>query len=86
MRIVSGAVAHSHINNLYEELYWLNLRHRRIKHTLYTCMFYTYKITHGDIPSYLCDILPKSVGDKNDYNSLSAHKMYISFTRLKCYR
>ena len=34
-----------------------------------------YKITHGDAQSYLCDMLPHTVDEWNDYNLHSAHKM-----------
>ena len=45
------------------------------------------KISHGDAPSYLCDMLPQTVGDQNDYNlHLSTHKIDIHFTRCECYR
>ena len=82
MQIVSGAVASSDINNLYEELCWPSLGQRRIEHTL--SMFY--KISHGDAPAYLCDMLAQTVGDRNDYNLHSANKMDILFTRLECYK
>ena len=44
MWIVSGAVACSNLNNLYEELGWPRLGQRRIQHTL--SMFY--KISYGE--------------------------------------
>ena len=44
------------------------------------------KTTHGDVPSYHFDMLPHTVGDRNDYNSCSAHKIDVPFTMLACYR
>jgi hypothetical protein len=82
MRIVSGATARSNINNLYEELCWPSLGQRRLQHTL--TMFY--KITHGEAPAYLCNILPQTVGARNEYKLRSAHKIDIPFARLECYR
>ena len=34
-----------------------------------------YKISHDDAAAYLCEMLPQTVGDRNDYNLRSAHKM-----------
>ena len=45
-----------------------------------------YQISHGDAPPYLCDMVPQTVGDKNDYNLCSTHKMDLPFTRFTCYR
>ena len=82
MRIVSGAVARSNINNLYEEFCWPSLGQRRIEDTLSM----VYNISHGDAPSYLCDMLPQTVGDGNDCNLHLAHKIDMPFTRLECYK
>ena len=59
-----------------------SLGQRRIERILY--MFC--KINHGDAPSYLCDMLPQTVDDRNDYTLYSGLKMDRTFTRLKCYR
>ena len=81
MWIVSGAAARSDINNLCQGLCWPSLGQGRIEHTLF--MFYN--IPHGDAPSCICYMPPQTVGDRNDYNLLSAHNMDMPFTRFEYY-
>ena len=82
MRIVSGAIARSKINNLYEELCWPTLSQRRVEHSL--VMFY--KILHDMVPQYLQDLMPQKVCDRTHHNLRSGQNVDTPFTRLDCYR
>ena len=64
IRIITGATERSNINSMYEDLGWVSLSRRHLKHRL--TLFY--KITNKMTPQYLADIVPPTVGDRQIYN------------------
>jgi hypothetical protein len=63
-RIVSGAIERSNRANLYQELGWVKMETRRLRHGL--TLFY--KIMTEQAPRYLIDNVPATVGDMTHYN------------------
>ena len=63
MRSVTGATLGSNIANLYRDTGWVPLHDRRDIHSL--CLLY--KLFRGEGPSYLRDLLPPEVGERNNY-------------------
>ena len=71
MRIVTGATEKSNINNMYEDLGWQSLRQRREIH----CLKWMYRIVHKHCPSYLSDVIPPTVGERQRYNLRGNHDL-----------
>ncbi len=73
MRITSGATERSNINSLYEELGWRTLSERRQIHK----MKWFYKIINNLTPSYLNDLIPPSVGERQHYSLRSRENISL---------
>ena len=73
-RIVTGLTAYAILSSLYAETGWekLNTRRKIRKLSLF------YNIVKGDTPDYLCDLLPQTVNQANNYNLRNANNFKVS--------
>jgi hypothetical protein len=73
-RIVTGLTAYASLSSLYAETGWekLNTRRKIRKLSLF------YNIVKGDTPDYLCDLLPRTVNQANNYNLRNANNFKVS--------
>jgi hypothetical protein len=74
---VTGLTCYTSLDSIYREAGWEKLSTRREVNKL--CMFY--KLNVGNSPEFLCDLIPPSFGETNNYNLRNSHN--ISQTNYK---
>ena len=77
-RIVPELTAYARHPSIYDETGWEKLSDRRELRKL--CLFY--KIVDGNIPNYLCDLLPRTVNRMREYNLRHSDNVTIPAARL----
>jgi hypothetical protein len=77
-RIVTGLTCHTSLESRYRKTGWETLSTRREVNTLY--MFN--KLNIGNSPVFLCDLIPPSVGETNNYNLRNRHNISQTTSRL----
>ena len=63
-RIVTGLTRSTSLLNLYTEIGWLSLSDRR----KYQKLILTFKIINGQVPNFLCQLFPSTVGNSTIYS------------------
>ena len=81
-RIVTGLPSFASINSIYIETGWEKLKTRREARKL--VLFY--KIVNGQVPDYLTELVPPTVGDTNNYNLRNRLNISQPSYRLSTYR
>ena len=77
-RIVTRLTCYTSLDSIYREAGWEKLSTRREVKKL--CMFY--KLNVGNSPEFLCDLIPPSVGETNNYNLRNSHNISQTTNRL----
>jgi hypothetical protein len=77
-RIVTGLICYTSWDSIYREAGWEKLSTRREVTKL--CVFY--KLNVGNSPEFLCDLIPPSVGETNNYNLRNSHIISQTTNRL----
>jgi hypothetical protein len=72
---LTGLTYYTSLDSIYREAGWEKLSTRREVKKL--CMFY--KLNVGNSPEFLCDLIPPSVGETNNYNC-----SFSSLSELTC--
>ena len=72
-RIVTGLTCYTSLDSIYREAGWEKLSTRREVKKL--CMFYKLNVVNS--PEFLCDLIPPSVGETNNYNLRNSHNISI---------
>jgi hypothetical protein len=70
-RIVTGLTCYTRFDSLYSETGCGKLSTRREVKII--CMFY--KLNVGNSPEFLCDLIPPSVGETDNYNLRNSHNI-----------
>ena len=81
-RIVTGLTSYASNQSLYLDTGWEKLSIRRERRKL--CIFYN--IVNGSAPSYLHDLLSRTVGQINNYNLRNANDFNLPAGRLSIYQ
>jgi hypothetical protein len=77
-RIVTGLTCYTSLDSIYRETGREKLSTRREAKKL--CMFYELNV--GNSPEFLCDLIPRSVGETNNYNLRNSHNISQATNRL----
>jgi hypothetical protein len=81
-RIVTGLPSFASIHSIYIETGWEKLKTRREVRKL---MLFN-KIVNGQVPDYLTELVPPTVGDTNNYNLRNRLNISQPSYRLSTYR
>jgi hypothetical protein len=77
-RIVTGLTCYTSLDLIYRETGWEKLSTKR--EVKIFCMFN--KLNVGNSPEFLCDFIPPSVGESNNYNLRNRHNISQTTNRL----
>ena len=77
-RIVTGLTCYTSLDSIYRETGWEKLSTKR--EVKIFCMFN--KLNVGNSPEFLCDFIPPSVGESNNYNLRNRHNISQTTNRL----
>ncbi len=81
-RIVTGLTSYASVDSIYAETGWEKLSDRRERRK--TVLFYN--IVNQNVPAYLSDLLPRMVGQRNNYNMRNANDFTIPYCRLRLFQ
>ena len=77
-RIVTGLICYTRLDAIYRETGCKKLSTRREVKNI--CMFY--RLNVGSFLEFLCDLIPLSVGETNNYNIRNRHNISKTTNRL----